>query len=61
MQKNDCKSIIFSSSATVYGNYKDKILTEDLKENPQIFMAKQNPMLKIFFLISIKIQMTHGE
>lgn len=40
MQNNDCKSIIFSSSATVYGNYKDKILTEDLKRKPSNFYGK---------------------
>ncbi|OUL43917.1 UDP-glucose 4-epimerase GalE [Prochlorococcus sp. HOT_208_60] len=34
MKKYNCKSIIFSSSATVYGNVKETFLREDLPCNP---------------------------
>ena len=34
MQDNDCFFLIFSSSATVYGNIKDHLLNEKDKCNP---------------------------
>lgn len=34
MDKNNCKTIIFSSSATVYGNAKEKIIDEFCEINP---------------------------
>ena len=34
MDKNNCKTIIFSSSATVYGNAKEKIIDELCDINP---------------------------
>ncbi len=40
MQENDCRSIIFSSSATVYGDSEDKILTENLNKKPSNFYGK---------------------
>ena len=40
MEKNNCKSIIFSSSATVYGNSNKKILTEYSKIQPTNIYGK---------------------
>ena len=34
MSKFDCKTIIFSSSATIYGKSKKEFLSEDLPINP---------------------------
>ena len=34
MDENNCKTIIFSSSATVYGNSKEKIINESCEINP---------------------------
>ena len=40
MEKNNCKTIIFSSSATVYGNSTKKILTEHTKIQPTNIYGK---------------------
>ena len=48
MLENNCKTIVFSSSATVYGNPKDELLKESADINPLIHMDQQNLLSKTY-------------